>query len=183
MRFTDFFIRNPIFAAVISLFIVLFGLLSYMSLPVAQFPEIVPPSVVVTASLPGASPQALSDSVIAPLEQSINGVDAMTELQSQAASDGTVTITVNFAHGTNPDLAQVLVQNRVSAAEPRLPEAVRRSGVTVRKRSSDQLAAVHLYSTDRTRDTLFLTNYAISQMADRLARLSGVSDITVFGSR
>ncbi|WP_251570644.1 efflux RND transporter permease subunit [Parasutterella muris] len=183
MRFTDFFIRNPIFAAVISLFIVLFGLLSYMSLPVAQFPEIVPPSVVVTASLPGASPQALSDSVIAPLEQSINGVDAMTELQSQAASDGTVTITVNFAYGTNPDLAQVLVQNRVSAAEPRLPEAVRRSGVTVRKRSSDQLAAVHLYSTDRTRDTLFLTNYAISQMADRLARLSGVSDITVFGSR
>lgn len=183
MRFTDFFIRNPIFAAVISLFIVLFGLLSYMSLPVAQFPEIVPPSVVVTASLPGASPQALSDSVIAPLEQSINGVDAKTELQSQAASDGTVTITVNFAHGTNPDLAQVLVQNRVSAAEPRLPEAVRRSGVTVRKRSSDQLAAVHLYSTDRTRDTLFLTNYAISQMADRLARLSGVSDITVFGSR
>ncbi|WP_289184651.1 efflux RND transporter permease subunit [uncultured Parasutterella sp.] len=183
MRFTDFFIRNPIVAAVISLFIVLFGLLSYMSLPVAQFPEIVPPSVVVTASLPGASPQALSDSVIAPLEQSINGVDAMTELQSQAASDGTVTITVNFAHGTNPDLAQVLVQNRVSAAEPRLPEAVRRSGVTVRKRSSDQLAAVHLYSTDRTRDTLFLTNYAISQMADRLARLSGVSDITVFGSR
>ena len=183
MRFTDFFIRNPIFAAVISLFIVLFGLLSYMSLPVAQFPEIVPPSVVVTASLPGASPQALSDSVIAPLEQSINGVDAMTELQSQAASDGTVTITVNFAHGTNPDLAQVLVQNRVSAAEPRLPEAVRRSGVTVRKRSSDQLAVVHLYSTDRTRDTLFLTNYAISQMADRLARLSGVSDITVFGSR
>ncbi len=183
MRFTDFFIRNPIFAAVISLFIVLFGLLSYMSLPVAQFPEIVPPSVVVTASLPGASPQALSDSVIAPLEQSINGVDAMTELQSQAASDGTVTITVNFAHGTNPDLAQVLVQNRVSAAEPRLPEAVRRSGVTVRKRSSDQLAAVHLYSTDRTRDTLFLTNYAISQMSDRLARLSGVSDITVFGSR
>lgn len=183
MRFTDFFIRNPIFAAVISLFIVLFGLLSYMSLPVAQFPEIVPPSVVVTASLPGASPQALSDSVIAPLEQSINGVDAMTELQSQAASDGTVTITVNFAYGTNPDLAQVLVQNRVSAAEPRLPEAVRRSGVTVRKRSSDQLAAVHLYSTDRTRDTLFLTNYAISQMSDRLARLSGVSDITVFGSR
>ncbi|WP_290372509.1 efflux RND transporter permease subunit [uncultured Parasutterella sp.] len=183
MRFTDFFIRNPIFAAVISLFIVLFGLISYMSLPVAQFPEIVPPSVVVTASLPGASPQALSDSVIAPLEQSINGVDAMTELQSQAASDGTVTITVNFAHGTNPDLAQVLVQNRVSAAEPRLPEAVRRSGVTVRKRSSDQLAAVHLYSTDRTRDTLFLTNYAISQMSDRLARLSGVSDITVFGSR
>ncbi len=183
MRFTDFFIRNPIFAAVISLFIVLFGLISYVSLPVAQFPEIVPPSVVVTASLPGASPQALSDSVIAPLEQSINGVDAMTELQSQAASDGTVTITVNFAYGTNPDLAQVLVQNRVSAAEPRLPEAVRRSGVTVRKRSSDQLAAVHLYSTDRTRDTLFLTNYAISQMADRLARLSGVSDITVFGSR
>ena len=183
MKFTDFFIRHPIFAAVISLFITLFGLISYISLPVAQFPEIVPPSVVVTASLPGASPQALSDSVIAPLEQSINGVDAMTELQSQAASDGTVTITVNFAHGTNPDLAQVLVQNRVSAAEPRLPEAVRRSGVTVRKRSSDQLAAVHLYPTDRTRDTLFLTNYAISQMSDRLARLPGVSDITVFGSR
>lgn len=183
MQFSSFFIKRPYLSGAFSIFILFAGILSYFSLPVSLFPEIVPPTIVVTARMPGASPQVLMDSVISPLEQEINGVEGMSGLQSLAASDGTVTITVTFDHGADDNLSQILVQNRVNQASTRLPEQVQRLGVTVKKRSADQLAAVHLYSTDQSRDTLFLTNFAITRMMDRLARIPGVSEIVLFGSR
>ncbi|WP_278850860.1 efflux RND transporter permease subunit [Parasutterella excrementihominis] len=183
MNFSAFFIKNPIFAWVCGIFICLGGAIAFVNLPISQYPEILPASVTVRAQLSGASPQVLADTVLAPLEQEINGVEGMLFMQSQGASDGSFSIDVTFRDGVNPDLAQVLVQNRVSAAMPRLPETLQHAGISVRKRSSDQLAAIHLYSTDRSRDTLYLTNYAISQMVDRLARIPGISEVTIFGSR
>lgn len=183
MKFSHFFIDRPIFAAVISIVITLVGIVGYVRLPVSQYPDIVPPSITVTVNYPGASPEILMNTAIAPLEQEINGVENMMYMQSQCNADGSATITVTFEVGTNIDTAQVLVQNRIAVAEPRLPEEVRSIGVTVRKRSPDMLVAANLYSPDGSRDKLYLTNYAITQMKDRLARVYGVSDIQIFGAR
>ncbi len=183
MKFSHFFIDRPIFAAVISILITLVGVVGYMRLPVTEYPDIVPPAVVVTTNYPGASPEILMDTVVAPLEQEINGVENMMYMSSTCNADGSVMITVTFELGTNGDIAQVQVQNRVSKAETRLPEDVRNIGVTVKKRSPDMLVVINLYSPDKSRDKLYLSNYAITQMIDRLSRVYGVSDVTVFGSR
>ena len=183
MKFSHFFIDRPIFAAVISIVITLVGIVGYVRLPVTQYPDVVPPSITVTVNYPGASPEILMNTAIAPLEQEINGVENMMYMSSQCNADGSATITVTFEVGTNIDTAQVLVQNRIAIAEPRLPEEVRSIGVTVKKRSPDMLVAANLYSPDGSRDKLYLTNYAITQMKDRLARVFGVSDINIFGAR
>lgn len=183
MRFSHFFIDRPIFATVVSIIIVLIGAVSYFSLPVTQYPEIAPPTIQVTASYPGASAQVVSDTVATPIEQEINGVEGMLYMLSQATADGQLTITVTFALGTDLDQAQVLVQNRVAIAEPRLPEAVRRLGVTTRQNSPDLMMVVHLISPDGSRDQLYISNYATTQIVDRLARINGVGQVTVFGER
>ncbi len=183
MKFSHFFIDRPIFAAVISILITILGIVGYMRLPVTQYPDVVPPNISVTTSYPGASPEILMQTVVAPLEQEINGVENMLYMSSQCSADGSVNISVTFDLGTNIDTAQILVQNRVSMATPRLPEDVRNIGVVVKKRSPDMLVAVNLYSPDNSRDKLYLTNYAITQMNDRLARIYGVSEVVVYGAR
>lgn len=183
MKFSHFFIDRPIFAAVISIIITLLGIVGYYSLPVAQYPDVVPPQVVVSTTYAGASPETIMNTVAAPIEQEINGVEHMLYMTSQCNSDGSLMTTVTFELGTNIDMAQVLVQNRVSIAEPRLPEEVRSYGVTVKKRSPDLLMVINLYSPDNSRDSLYLSNYAITQMKDRIARVYGVGEATIFGAR
>ncbi|MDD9911270.1 MAG: multidrug efflux RND transporter permease subunit [Ahrensia sp.] len=183
MGFSHFFIRRPIFASVVSIIIVLLGAVSYFSLPVAQYPEIAPPTIQVRAVYPGASAEVVSDTVATPIEQELNGVKGMLYMLSQATADGALTITVTFALGTNLDEAQVLVQNRVAIAEPRLPENVRRLGVTTQQNSPDLMMVVHLISPDSSRDQLYISNYATTQIVDRLARVEGVGNVTVFGER
>ena len=168
---------------VISIVITIVGIVGYFRLPVAQYPNVVPPSVVVRTSYPGASPEILMDTVVAPLEQEINGVENMLYMASQCSSDGSILITITFEVGTNLDIAQVQVQNRVAIATPRLPEEVRNIGVVVKKRSPDMLVSINVFSPDGSRDKLYLTNYAISQMNDRLARIPGVGDLEVLGPR
>ena len=180
---SHFFIDRPAFAMVISIVITLIGIVGYFRLPVAQYPAVVPPSVVVRTSYPGASPEILMDTVAAPLEQEINGVENMMYFSSQCSADGSIVITVTFEVGTNLDIAQVQVQNRVAMATPRLPEEVRNIGVVVKKRSPDMLVSINIISPDKSRDKLYLTNYAISQMNDRLARIPGVGDLEVLGPR
>ena len=183
MRFSRFFIDRPIFASVISLVVMILGSLAYASLPIAQFPEIVPPTVTVSTSYPGASAETVADTVAAVIEQEINGVDGMIYMYSQATNDGSLSINVTFDIGTDIDKAQVLVQNRVSSAEPRLPEEVRRSGVTVRKNSPDLLLVVHLISPDKTYDQVYTSNYALLNVRDELARIEGVGAVSLFGAR
>ncbi len=183
MRFSHFFIDRPIFATVLAIFITLLGAFAYLTLPVAQYPEIAPPTVVISATYPGASAEVVSATVATPIEQELNGVDNMIYLTSQATADGNLQITVTFALGTDLDIAQVLVQNRLSVAEPRLPDEVRRLGVTVRKNSPDLLLVIHLSSPDGSRDQLYLSNYATLQIRDVLARLDGVGDVRIFGAR
>ena len=183
MRFTHIFVDRPILATVASVLIVLIGAAAYLGLPVAQYPEIAPPTIEVRASYPGASAEVVSDTVATPLEQEINGVDDMLYLVSQATSDGQLTLSVTFQLGTDLDEAQVLVQNRVAIAEPRLPEDVRRLGVTVRKNSPDMLMVIHLSSPDGSRDQLYMPNYATLQIRDVLSRLDGVGDVRIFGAR
>ncbi len=183
MRFSHTFIRRPIFAAVLSIFIVIVGALAYFRLPVAQFPEVAPPTVVVSATYPGANAQIVADTVATVLEQEINGVEDMIYMSSQSTADGRVSITVTFELGTDLDQAQVLVQNRVAVAEPRLPEEVRRTGVTVRKNSPDLLMVVHMISPDNTFDQLYISNYALLQVRDVMARVKGVGSINLFGLR
>ncbi len=183
MGFSHVFVDRPIFASVLSIFIVLIGIGAYFTLPVAQYPEIAPPTIQVQASYPGASAEVVSDTVAAPLEQEINGVDGMLYMSSQATGDGRLTVTVTFQLGTDLDAAQVLVQNRVAIAEPRLPEPVRRLGVTVRKNSPDMLMVIHLSSPDGSRDQLYMSNYATLQIRDVLSRIDGVGDVLVFGAR
>jgi len=183
MNLSHFFIERPIFATVLAIFITLIGVVAYFTLPVAQYPEIAPPTIVVTANYPGASAEVVSNTVAVPLEQEINGVEDMLYMTSQATGDGVLTITVTFALGTDLDTAQVLVQNRTAVAEPRLPEEVRRLGLTVRKNSPDMLMVIHLSSPDESRDQLYISNYATLQVKDVLARLDGVGDVRVFGAR
>lgn len=183
MKFPHFFIERPIFAAVLSILIVLVGAISYINLPVAQYPEIAPPTITISATYPGAGAEVVADTVATPIEQELNGVENMLYMSSQATDDGRLTITATFALGTDLDEAQVLVQNRVSIAEPRLPEEVRRLGVITQKSSPDLLTVIHLYSPDNSRDQLYISNYALLQIRDTLARLDGVGSITIFGAR
>jgi hydrophobe/amphiphile efflux-1 (HAE1) family protein len=183
MRFSHVFVDRPIFAAVVSIVITLIGAIAYFTLPVAQYPEVAPPTVVVSASYPGASAEVVAETVATPLEQQINGVEDMLYMVSQATGDGNVQITITFALGTDLDEAQVLVQNRVSIAEPQLPDEVRRRGITTRKNSPDLMMVIHLNSPDGSLDQLYISNYATLQIRDVLARLTGVGDIQVFGAR
>ena len=183
MRLSRFFIDRPVFASVISVIIVLLGVFAYPTLPIAQYPEIAPPTITVTAIYPGASAEVIADTVATPLEQEINGVEDMLYMSSSSTSDGRLQITVTFELGTDLNNAQVLVQNRVSSAEARLPEEVRRLGVTTRKASPDLLMVIHLYSPDGSRDPDYISNYTTLQIRDKLARLDGVGDATIFGSR
>jgi hydrophobe/amphiphile efflux-1 (HAE1) family protein len=183
MRFTHLFVDRPIFAAVVSIVITIVGAIAYWGLPVAQYPEVAPPTVTVTASYPGASAETVADTVAAPLEQEINGVEDMLYMSSQSTADGALTITIAFQLGTDLDKAQVLVQNRVAIAEASLPEEVRRLGITTQKSSPDMLMVIHLMSTSDQVDLLYLSNYAVLQVRDVLARVDGVGDVRAFGSR
>lgn len=183
MNISHFFINRPRFAVVISIVIMILGGLAYTNLPVAQFPEIAPPTVVVSASYPGATPETISSVVAAPLEQEINGVENMLYMSSQATTDGALSITVTFDVGTDLDNAQVLVQNRVAVALPRLPEEVRQIGVTVNKSSPDLLMVVQMFSPEGTYDDLYVSNYAILQVRERLRRINGVGEVRLFGAR
>jgi hydrophobe/amphiphile efflux-1 (HAE1) family protein len=183
MKLSHFFIDRPVFAAVVAIFITLIGGFSYFALPVAQYPEVAPPTVVVKTSYPGASAQVVSESVATPLEQQINGVENMLYMVSQATGDGNLTLTITFKLGTDLDIAQVLVQNRVSIALSQLPQDVVREGVTVKKNSPDMLMVIHLISPDGSREQLYISNYATLQIKDVLARLEGVGDVVIFGAR
>jgi hydrophobe/amphiphile efflux-1 (HAE1) family protein len=183
MRLSHFFIDRPIFASVIAIVIVILGAVSYTRLPVAQYPEIAPPTINVAGQYPGASAETVAETVVAPIEQQINGVEGMLYISSNSTADGRFSIAVTFDLGTNLDTAQVQVQNRVAIAQPRLPAAVQQVGVTVTKSSPDILMVVSLYSPDKSRDALFISNYANIQIKDALTRVDGVGSITVFGSR
>ena len=183
MKFSHFFIERPIFAMVISIVIVIAGLLAYISLPTAQYPEIAPPTVQVTASYPGADPKVVAETVATPIEEQVNGVENMLYMSSQSTADGTMTLTVTFKLGTNLDIAQVLVQNRVAIATPQLPLEVRNLGVTVQKQSPDLMMVVHLISPNGTYDQAYISNYAFLQIRDPLSRLDGIGNVNVFGAR
>jgi hydrophobe/amphiphile efflux-1 (HAE1) family protein len=183
MRISHFFIDRPIFASVVSIIIVILGGVGFVQLPIAQYPEIAPPTITVMGQYPGASADVVAATVVTPIEQQINGVENMIYVSSNSTSDGNFTISVSFEIGTNLDTAQVQVQNRVSVALPRLPADVRAIGVTVNKSSPDIMMVVHLYSPDKSRDTLFMSNYATLEINDALARIDGVGTIAVFGSR
>ncbi|MCW0208972.1 MAG: efflux RND transporter permease subunit, partial [Achromobacter sp.] len=182
MNISKFFIDRPIFAGVLSILVLLAGILAMFQLPISEYPEVVPPSVVVRAQYPGANPKVIAETVASPLEESINGVEDMLYMQSQANSDGNLTLTVNFKLGVDPDKAQQLVQNRVSQALPRLPPDVQRLGVTTAKSSPTLTLVVHLISPNDRYDITYLRNYAILNVKDRLARISGVGEVTVWGS-
>ncbi|MGA8698286.1 MAG: multidrug efflux RND transporter permease subunit [Xanthobacteraceae bacterium] len=183
MRISHFFIDRPIFAAVVSIVFVILGGVSFSRLPVAQYPEIAPPIINVSGQYPGASADVVASTVVTPLEQQINGVENMLYMSSNSTADGRFSIQVTFDLGTNLDIAQVQVQNRVAIAQPRLPSDVRNIGVTVSKASPDLMMVVHLYSPDKSRDSLFISNYATLEITDPLTRVDGVGSITVFGSR
>ncbi|WP_286235151.1 efflux RND transporter permease subunit [Thalassotalea sediminis] len=181
MNFSHFFIKRPIFASVLSLVILIGGAISLFQLPVSEYPEVVPPTVVVTANYPGANPTVIAQTVATPLEQEINGTENMLYMFSQATSDGRMTLTVTFALGTDLDRAQVQVQNRVNSALSRLPQEVQRLGVVAEKSSPDLTMVVHLYSPNKTHDTTYLSNYADIYIKDQIARLPGVGDVQLFG--
>src|SRR5712691_11117972 len=183
MRVSHFFIDRPIFACVLSIVFVILGAVAYARLPVAQYPEIAPPIIKVPGQYPGASADVVASTVVAPIEEQINGVENMLYLSSNSTADGRFTISVSFDLGTNLDIAHFQVQNRVAIAQPRLPADVRLVGVTVTKSSPDLMMVVHLYSPDKSRDTLFISNYATLEIKDALTRVDGVGSITVFGSR
>src|SRR5438270_603371 len=181
--FSRFFINRPIFASVLSIVIVLGGSIALFTLPVAQYPEIAPPTVEVSASYPGANAQVVADTVAAPIEQQINGVEGMMYMSSSCTNDGNYTLTVTFRPGADLNIAQVLVQNRESLAEPILPDLVKRRGISVKKKSPNVLMIVNLFSKDESRTSLELSNYATIQIRDELSRLRGVGDITYLGQR
>src|SRR5262245_11865517 len=193
-----FFISRPVFAMVLSVLIVLGGLLALTALPISQYPDVVPPQVVVTANYPGQSAEKVSAEVASPIEEQVNGVENMLYMESQCTNDGSMRLTVTFKVGTNPDTAQVLVQNRVAIATPRLPEVVRTIGVVTKKRSTAILLVVSLYSEEKdapdletpgrarkvpVHDQLTISNYARLNVTDELARLDGVGDVVALGER
>ena len=181
MNFSHFFIQRPIFASMLSLIILIGGAISLFQLPISEYPEVVPPTVVVTANYPGANPKVIAETVSTPLEQEINGTENMLYMFSQATSDGRMTLTVTFALGTDLDKAQVQVQNRVNSALPRLPQTVQRLGVVAEKSSPDLTMVVHLYSPDESREISYLSNYTSLTIKDQIARLDGVGDVQLFG--
>src|ERR1700758_1789167 len=183
MRISHFFIDRPIFAAVVSIVFVILGGVSFSRLPVAQYPEIAPPIINVSGQYPGASADVVASTVVTPIEQQINGVENMLYMSSNSTADGRFSIQVTFDLGTNLDIAQVQVQNRVAIAQPRLPSDVRNIGVTVAKSSPDLMMVVHMYSPDKSRNALFISNYATLEVTDPLTRVDGVGSISVFGSR
>src|SRR5262245_2228113 len=180
--FSRFFIDRPIAANVIAYLTVLVGLVALARLAVEQYPQITPPTVKVTTVYPGANAQVVADTVAAPIEQQVNGVEHMLYMSSTSASDGSYALTVTFDIGTDLDFAQVLVQNRVNIAEPQLPEEVRRQGITTKKQSTNILLVITLTSPDGTYDSLFLSNYANLRLRDELSRVPGVGDVTISGS-
>jgi multidrug efflux pump len=182
MNISRFFVDRPVFAGVLSVLIVVAGLIGLRLLPISEYPEVVPPSIVVTAQYPGANPKVIAETVATPIEEQINGVEGMLYMNSQATSDGLMTLTVTFKLGTDPDKAQQLVQNRVSQAEPRLPQNVRDLGITTVKSSPDLMMVVNLISPDNRYDITYLRNYATLNIKDRLARIDGVGQVRVFGS-
>src|SRR5256712_871839 len=182
MNFSHFFIRRPIFAGVLSSVIFIVGLIAMWKLPISEYPEVVPPTIVVRATYPGANPKTIAETVASPLEQAINGVEDSLYMFSQATGDGVMTLTVTFKLGTDIDKAQVQVQNRVSQSLPKLPEEVRRLGVTTTKQSPDLTLVVHLFSPNGRYDEVYLRNYATLQVKDVLARIPGAGDVEVFGS-
>src|SRR6059036_2202196 len=179
--FSRFFIYRPIFASVLSIVIVLSGGIALFTLPVAQYPDIAPPTVEVSATYPGANAQTVADVVAAPIEQQVNGVEGMMYMSSQSTNDGTYTLTVTFQPGSDLNISQVLVQNRESLAEPILPDLVKRRGISVKKKSPNVLLIVNLFATDKSRSNLDLSNYATIQIRDELARVQGVGDVTYLG--
>ncbi|MDW5441040.1 efflux RND transporter permease subunit [Polaromonas sp. SM01] len=181
MNLSKFFIDRPIFAGVLSLLMLIAGLVALRGLPVSEYPEVAPPSVVVRAQYPGANPKVIAETVATPLEESINGVEGMLYMGSQATTDGVMTLTVTFKLGTDPDKAQQMVQNRVSQAEPRLPEEVRRLGITTIKSSPSLTMVVHLVSPNDRYDIDYLRNYAVLNVKDRLARIQGIGQVQIFG--
>jgi multidrug efflux pump len=181
MNLSKFFIDRPIFAGVLSLLMLIAGLVALRGLPVSEYPEVAPPSVVVRAQYPGANPKVIAETVAMPLEESVNGVEGMLYMGSQATTDGVMTLTVTFKLGTDPDKAQQMVQNRVSQAEPRLPEEVRRLGVTTVKSAPNITMVVHLVSPNDRYDINYLRNYAVLNVKDRLARIQGVGQVQIFG--
>ncbi|SFW24197.1 hydrophobe/amphiphile efflux-1 (HAE1) family protein [Sinomicrobium oceani] len=182
MKFSHLFIKRPIFAAVLSVLILIVGGLAYVSLPTSQFPDVAPPTIEVVATYPGANAKTLSETVAAPIEKEVNGVEDMIYMTSQSSADGRVILQIAFELGTDLDKAQVQVQNRVAIAEPRLPESVRRLGITTKKVSPDILMVVNLYSPDNTYDQTYMGNYAVLQLKDELARIKGIGDIQLFGA-
>jgi hydrophobe/amphiphile efflux-1 (HAE1) family protein/NodT family efflux transporter outer membrane factor (OMF) lipoprotein len=182
MNFSYFFIRRPIFAGVLSAIIFVMGLIAMWKLPISEYPEVVPPTVVVQATYPGANPKTIAETVAAPLEQAINGVENSLYMSSQSTPDGVMALTITFKLGTDVDKAQVLVQNRVSQALPKLPEEVRRLGVTTTKQSPDLTMVVHLTSPNDRYDEIYLRNYATLQVRDELARIPGAGSVMLFGS-
>ena len=181
LHISDFFVDRPIFAGVLSFFMLIAGAIAMFSLPISEYPDLVPPQVVVNAQYPGANPKVSAETVAAPLEEQINGVEDMLYLSSQASTDGAVAITVTFKLGTDPDKAQQLVQNRVSQALPRLPDITRTLGVTTAKSAPDLTMVVHLVSPDESRDVLYLRNYGLLNVKDRLTRINGVGQVIQFG--
>ena len=182
MSFPRFFIDRPIFAIVLSVLMVLAGIVAFFQMPLSEYPAVTPPTVQVSASYPGANPKVIAETVAAPLEQAITGVEGMLYMSSQSATDGRMILTATFAQGTNADMAQIQVQNRVSRALPRLPEEVQRQGVVTQKTSPDILMVVHLLSLDKRYDPLYMSNYAYLQVRDELSRIPGVSDVLVWGA-
>src|SRR6266566_2377038 len=182
MNFSRFFIDRPIFAGVLSTLIFVAGLLSLPALPISEYPEVAPPTVVVRAQYPGANPKVIAETVSTPIEEQINGVEGMLYMSSQATTDGLMTLNVTFRLGTDPDKAQQLVQNRVAQAEPRLPAEVRTLGITTIKSAPDLTMVVHLLSPNGRYDMTYLRNYAVLNVKDRLARIEGVGQVQLFGS-
>ena len=181
MKLSHFFIDRPIFAAVLSTFIFIAGAIAITQLPISEYPEVVPPSVIVRATYPGANPKVVASTVAAPLEQAIVGVEDMLYMSSTSTMDGSLALTITFRVGTDIDRAQTLVQNRVQQVLPRLPDEVRNLGVTTTKSSPNLTMVVHLYSPDGRFDTLYLRNYAVRNIRDVLARLPGMGDVQLFG--
>src|SRR5262245_11170545 len=180
---SHFFIDRPIFATVLSIVIVIVGGVEVLQLPVAQYPEVAPPTVNVTANYPGANAKTVAETVATPIEQEVNGVERMLYMSSRCTNDGQMTMDVTFELGTNLDQAQVFVQNRVSIAEAKLPEEVKRQGVTTKKKSPSILLCVNLISPDRRYDQLYLSNFATINIKDNLARIKGVGDVSFLGPR